>query len=267
MLNIKVGVMPGKLSEVVVEEGTKVEKIFEIAGLDVENMEYKLDGRTVNANEEVHSGSLLVAMKKIKGNSMTIKVGVMPGKLQEIIVDNNETVKGVFAIAGLDVEGMEYKLDGKTVKENDYAHGSLLVAMKRIKGNSSEYVSELSDEERESILGVDLPKVIEKEDVELYGTITIVGKTIVSKDLFNSVYELKEEVDIKEVEETPNYAQLPKMKIDTLPMERTYNYKETVERIESLKAELEEQEKIYASWIRETEIRIGTLNKVLDILK
>ena len=57
------------------------------------------------------------------------------------------------------------------------------------------------------------------------------------------------------------------MKIDTLPMERTYNYKEIVERIESLKAELEEQEKVYASWIRETNIRIETLNKVLDILK
>ena len=68
MLNIKVGVMPGKLVEVVAEEGTKVKDIFELAEINTEGYELRLDGEKVKEYDEVQSGSLLVAMKKIKGN-------------------------------------------------------------------------------------------------------------------------------------------------------------------------------------------------------
>ena len=68
MLNIKVGVMPGKLTEVVAEEGTKVKDIFTLAEIDIEGYELRLDGEKVKEYDEVQSGSLLVAMKKIKGN-------------------------------------------------------------------------------------------------------------------------------------------------------------------------------------------------------
>ena len=68
MLNIKVGVMPGKLTEVVTEEGTTVKGIFELAEIDTEGYELRLDGTVVKESDEINSGALLVAMKKIKGN-------------------------------------------------------------------------------------------------------------------------------------------------------------------------------------------------------
>lgn len=68
MLNIKVGVMPGKLAEVVAEEGTKVRDIFTLAEIDIEGYELRLDGTVVKESDEIHSGNLLLAMKRIKGN-------------------------------------------------------------------------------------------------------------------------------------------------------------------------------------------------------
>ena len=68
MLNIKVGVMPGKLTEVIAEEGTKVRDIFTLAEIDIEGYELRLDGEKVKEYDEVQSGNLLIAMRKIKGN-------------------------------------------------------------------------------------------------------------------------------------------------------------------------------------------------------
>lgn len=68
MLNLKVGVMPGKLTEVVVDEGAKVSEIFALADIDASNHELRLDGNKVNATDSVQEGRLLVAMKMIKGN-------------------------------------------------------------------------------------------------------------------------------------------------------------------------------------------------------
>ena len=68
MLNIKVGVMPGKLEEVIAEEGTKVRDIFALAEIDIEGYELRLDGEKVKEYDEVQSGNLLVGMRKIKGN-------------------------------------------------------------------------------------------------------------------------------------------------------------------------------------------------------
>ena len=68
MLNIKVGVMPGKLTEVIAEEGTKVKEIFALAEINTDDYELRLDAEKVKEYDEVQSVSLLVAMKKIKGN-------------------------------------------------------------------------------------------------------------------------------------------------------------------------------------------------------
>ena len=68
MKTLKVGIMPGKLTEVIAEEGTKVRDIFALAEIDIEGYELRLDGEKVKEYDEVQSGALLVAMKKIKGN-------------------------------------------------------------------------------------------------------------------------------------------------------------------------------------------------------
>lgn len=138
MLNVKVGVMPGKLEEVVVELGTKVKEIFALANIDIAGYETRLDGVAVDADKPVFNGALLVAMKKIKGNVDTIKVGVMPGKLTEIVVNDGTTAKEAFQLADLDVSGYEMRLDGAVIDEDVVINnGNLLVAMKKIKGNAT----------------------------------------------------------------------------------------------------------------------------------
>ncbi len=138
MLNVKVGVMPGKLEEVVVESGTKVKEIFALANINIEGYETRLDGVAVDADKPVFNGALLVAMKKIKGNADVIKVGVMPGKLTELAINDDTTADEAFELADLDVSGYEVRLDGAVIEGNQIVNGgNLLVAMKKIKGNAT----------------------------------------------------------------------------------------------------------------------------------
>ena len=73
MLQIKVGVMPGRLQEVVYEEGTTARELLEMAGVEVSNHEIRLDGNKIGLDEEINGGNLLVAMKMIKGNASVYK--------------------------------------------------------------------------------------------------------------------------------------------------------------------------------------------------
>ena len=80
-MRIKVGMMPGRLVEVEVQEGLTANEIFEKANVEISNHEIRLDGEKINLDTVINNGGLLVAMKMIKGNARTIKVGMMPGRL------------------------------------------------------------------------------------------------------------------------------------------------------------------------------------------
>ena len=69
MLKIKVGMMPGKLVEIVTNEGATAREIFETAGVELSNHEIRLDGEKIDLDRTIHNGNLLVAMKMIKGNA------------------------------------------------------------------------------------------------------------------------------------------------------------------------------------------------------
>lgn len=187
MLNIKVGVMPGKLVEVVAEEGTKVRDIFTLAEIDTEGYELRLDGEKVKEYDEVQSGSLLVCMKKIKGNSSTLKVGVMPGKLTEIVLLPNTTAFEAFDLAEIDVTGYELRLDGEKIDGECVVNGgSLLLAMRRIKGNKweREGSTEFTD------LPITVDKIASIDDL-----VILDGKYVMSRDEFEEVYyEIEEKV-------------------------------------------------------------------------
>ena len=184
MLNIKVGVMPGKLTEVIAEEGTKVRDIFTLAEIDIEGYELRLDGEKVN---EVQSGNLLVAMKKIKGNSSTLKVGVMPGKLTEIVLLPNTTAFEAFDLAEIDVTGYELRLDGEKIDGDCTVNGgNLLVAMKKIKGNKWER----DDSSEYHNLPITVDKIAHIDDL-----VILDGKYVMSRDEFEEVYyEIEEKV-------------------------------------------------------------------------
>lgn len=202
MFTIKVGVMPGKLQEVVVGEGLSAREIFDLAGVIVSNHEVRLDGEVIDIDDDLQGGRLLVAMKQIKGNMATIKVGTMPGKLQELEVTGNETAKVLFERAGITLSNHEIRLDGNVISEDTYVNnGRLLVSMKQIKGNSDcvasdkevMYVSALDEEEIEILVKSKLPTVLKEEDVDLLDDCVIVKDVyLIENDIFFSVYEKRE---------------------------------------------------------------------------
>ena len=187
MLNIKVGVMPGKLTEVVAEEGTKVKEIFALAEIDIEGYELRLDGEKVEEYDEVQSGNLLVAKKKIKGNSSTLKVGVMPGKLTEIAIHPETTAFEAFDIAEIDVTGYELRLDGEKIDGDcTVNNGNLLVAMKKIKGNKWE----IENSSEFPNLPITVDEIAEMDDL-----VVLDGKYVMLREEFEEVYyEIEEKV-------------------------------------------------------------------------
>lgn len=137
---VKVGVMPGRLVEVAVEEGMTVKAVFDLAGVEVPSgYEVKADSETVDLESVVNGVNLLVATKKIKGNAdVIVKVGVMPGRLVEVAIDSTVDVQSAFDVAGIEIpSGYEIKGDGNTVDlSTEVGSNKLLVATKKIKGNA-----------------------------------------------------------------------------------------------------------------------------------
>ncbi len=67
-LEIRVGLMPGKLVNVVVEKGITARECFEIAEIELSNHEIRLDGEKIDLDRTINEGRLLVGMRLIKGN-------------------------------------------------------------------------------------------------------------------------------------------------------------------------------------------------------
>ena len=68
MKTIKVGIMPGKLTEIVLQGEMTAREIFNLAEIEISNHEIRLDGEQISLDDTVREGNLLVAMKMIKGN-------------------------------------------------------------------------------------------------------------------------------------------------------------------------------------------------------
>ena len=126
-------------------------------------------------------------MKKIKGNSSTLKVGIMPGKLTEITLLPNTTAFEAFDIAELDVTGYELRLDGEKIDGDcTVNNGKLLVAMKKIKGNKWE----LENSSEFPNLPITVDEIAEMDDL-----VVLDGKYVMLREEFEEVYyEIEEKV-------------------------------------------------------------------------
>lgn len=140
MMNVKVGMMPGKINEYVIEDGTTVNEVLEIAGLNPEGYDTKVDGvKVTDLNAPLASSAALVLLvKQVKGNASTVKVGMMPGKINEYAVENGATISQVLELASLNPEGYEVKVDG--VKYTDLnttlpEGAGLILLVAQVKGN------------------------------------------------------------------------------------------------------------------------------------
>lgn len=247
MLKIKVGMMPGKLVEVITSKGMTAREIFDIAEVELSNHEVRLDGEKIDLDKAIHNGNLLVAMKMIKGNMASIKVGMMPGRLEVVEYTEGDTAYEIFERANIGVSNHEVRLDGEKVTlDTRISNGSLLVAMKMIKGNASFRKTDCTKEEVAMLLGVELPQTINMENINMCGDnflqIEVDSETlVVEEDMFLSVYnEIVDEfngeevVDIKEIREEKVEVELKDKKA-----------------MEVLSTELEELEKSYNFYIEE----------------
>ena len=209
MLKIKVGMMPGRLVEVVTNEGVTAREIFEIADVELSNHEIRLDGEKIDLDRTIHNGNLLVAMKMIKGNMPSIKVGMMPGRLEVVEYTEGDTAYEIFERANIGVSNHEIRLDGEKVAlDTRISNGNLLVAMKMIKGNANFRKTDCTKEEVAILLGVELPQVISMDSINMCGDnflqIVIGNETlVVEEDMFLSVYnEIVDEFNGEEVVDT-----------------------------------------------------------------
>ena len=238
MLKIKVGMMPGKLVEVVTNEGATAREIFETAGVELSNHEIRLDGEKIDLDRTIHNGNLLVAMKMIKGNMPSIKVGMMPGRLEVVEYTEGESAYEIFERANIGVSNHEVRLDGEKIAlDTKVNNGNLLVAMKMIKGNAEFRKTDCTQEEVEILLGVKLPQVINTDSINMCGDnflqIVVGNETlIVEEDMFLSVYNIvggDETVDIREVREEVEVESKDSKAMDVLnkeleELESTYNF-------------------------------------------
>lgn len=65
---IKIGVMPGRLTEISYEGNETARELFELANVEISNHDIRLDGNKINIDDVISNGALLVATKMIKGN-------------------------------------------------------------------------------------------------------------------------------------------------------------------------------------------------------
>ena len=238
MLKIKVGMMPGKLVEIVTNEGATAREIFETAGVELSNHEIRLDGEKIDLDRTIHNGNLLVAMKMIKGNMPSIKVGMMPGRLEVVEYTEGESAYEIFERANIGVSNHEIRLDGEKIAiDTRINNGNLLVAMKMIKGNAEFRKTDCTQEEVEILLGVKLPQEINTDSINMCGDnflqIEVGNETlVVEEDMFLSVYNIvggDETVDIKEVKEEVEVESKDSKAMDVLnkeleELESTYNF-------------------------------------------
>lgn len=66
----------------------------------------------------------------------TVKVGKMPGRINEVLVSEETTIGQAIELAGLEATGYDIKVDGVVKSESDLVEdANLIVLAQRVKGN------------------------------------------------------------------------------------------------------------------------------------
>ena len=66
----------------------------------------------------------------------TVKVGKMPGKITEVVVDQQTTIGEALSYAELSPEGYDIKVDGNIKSADDLVgNANLIILAKQVKGN------------------------------------------------------------------------------------------------------------------------------------
>ena len=124
MKTLKVGVMPGKLTEIVLGYETTAFEAFDIAEIDVTGYELRLDGEKIDGDCVVNEGSLLIAMRRIKGNKWELENSSefpnLPITVDEIAeMDDLVVLDGKYVMLREEFEEVYYEIEEKVYSEYD----------------------------------------------------------------------------------------------------------------------------------------------------
>lgn len=134
---IKVGKMPGRIQELAVSEEMTIAEVLEIAELDSEGFDIKADGEKVTLSNLANGFNTILLVKQVKGNmDKIVKVGKMPGRIQEVAISSEMTIEELLNVAELDATGYDIKADGEKVAPNAVVNGfNTVLLVKQVKGN------------------------------------------------------------------------------------------------------------------------------------
>lgn len=134
---VKVGMMPGRINEFAVAEGMSVKEVLELAGLDSNGYDIKGDGEIVSLEADASTFNKILLTKQVKGNSDgVVKIGMMPGRINEYAIQPGTTVDEALNLADLDPDGYDVKGDGQIIDLNDDASKfKKILLTKQVKGN------------------------------------------------------------------------------------------------------------------------------------
>lgn len=68
MISVKIGKLPGKISEFGLEDGCTVGEALAIAELDAEGLEIRVNSALADEETELSNNDTVLLVKKIKGN-------------------------------------------------------------------------------------------------------------------------------------------------------------------------------------------------------
>lgn len=67
---------------------------------------------------------------------ITVRVGYMPGTIQEVAVSSGAKVSEVLSVAGMESSGYDIRVNGETATTSTtVSQGALVLLVKQIKGN------------------------------------------------------------------------------------------------------------------------------------
>lgn len=121
---LKVGVMPGKLTEIAIQPETTAFEAFDIAEIDVTGYELRLDGEKIDGDCTVNGGSLLIAMRRIKGNKWeredSSEYNNLPITVNEIAsMEDLVILDGKYVMSRDEFEEVYYEIEEKIYSEYD----------------------------------------------------------------------------------------------------------------------------------------------------
>lgn len=139
---VRVGMMPGRIEEYALEVGTSIKDVLDLAGLNPEGYDVKVDGIKVDHFDSAtitENTNLILLARQVKGNAdKIIRVGMMPGRIQEFAVEVGSSVADILALADLNPEGYDVKVDGNKITDFSTPvteDTNLILLARQVKGN------------------------------------------------------------------------------------------------------------------------------------